>query len=115
MNYGIAPQGGSKDTWCFTDDVVEHKSMMTHFIEPLEIHRGSDLPSRVADNMLWLGRYVERTEGMLRVIRSVLTRLNSETRLDIMEEFPFLLRAMAALEITAPNFSPPVAPTPCRS
>ncbi|WP_459915477.1 circularly permuted type 2 ATP-grasp protein [Desulfocicer niacini] len=107
VNYGIAPQGGSKDTWCFTDDVVEHKSMMTHFIEPLEIHRGSDLPSRVADNMLWLGRYVERTEGMLRVIRSVLTRLNSETRLDIMEEFPFLLRAMAALEIIAPNFSPP--------
>ena len=100
-------QGGSKDTWCFTNEVVEYQSMMPHFIEPLEIHRGGDLPSRVADNMLWLGRYVERTEGMLRVIRSVLGRLNSETRLDIMAEFPFLLRAMAALEITVPSFSPP--------
>ncbi|ACN14492.1 conserved hypothetical protein [Desulforapulum autotrophicum HRM2] len=100
-------QGGSKDTWCFTDGIVAHQTMMTQFTEPLEIHRGSDLPSRVADNMLWLGRYVERTEGMLRVIRSVLTRLNSETRLDIMEEFPFLLRAMAALEITGAHFSPP--------
>ncbi len=107
LNHDSAPQGGSKDTWCFTDDIVEHKSMMPHFTEPLEIQRGSDLPSRVADNMLWLGRYVERTEGVLRVIRSVLTRLNSETRLDVMEEFPFLLRAMAALEITAPSFSPP--------
>jgi len=107
LNHDNTLQGGSKDTWCFTEDIVEHQSMMTHFTDPLEIHRGSDLPSRVADNMLWLGRYVERTEGMLRVIRSVLTRLNSETRLDIMEEFPFLLRAMAALEITTPTFSPP--------
>ncbi len=100
-------QGGSKDTWCFTNEIVEHQTMMTQLMAPLEIHRESDLPSRVADNMLWLGRYVERTEGTLRVIRSVLTRLNSETRLDIMAEFPFLLRAMAALGITAPGFSPP--------
>lgn len=107
LSHGSTLQGGSKDTWCFTDDIVEHQTMMTHFTDPLEIHRGSDLSSRVADNMLWLGRYVERTEGMLRVIRSVLTRLNSETRLDIMAEFPFLLRAMSTLEITAPTFSPP--------
>ncbi|SLM32407.1 hypothetical protein MTBBW1_710007 [Desulfamplus magnetovallimortis] len=96
---------GSKDTWCFSNDTVEYKSMMHHFTENLEIHRGSDLPSRVADNMLWLGRYVERTEGMLRVIRSVLSRLNSESRLDIIEEFPFLLRIMANLEIISSGLS----------
>ncbi|MFH1153119.1 MAG: circularly permuted type 2 ATP-grasp protein [Pseudomonadota bacterium] len=100
---------GSKDTWCFSDETVEYTSMMHHFSEPLEIHRGSDLPSRVADNMLWLGRYMERTEGMLRVIRSVLNRINSETRLDLIGEFPFLLRTMANLEILSPAYSKPQA------
>lgn len=98
---------GSKDTWCFSNEIVEHQSMMHHFSEALEIHRGSDLPSRVADNMLWLGRYVERTEGMLRAVRSLLSRLNSETRLDLIEEFPFLLRTMAKLEIISPELSEP--------
>jgi len=28
------------------------------------------LPSRAADNLYWLGRYTERTEGMLRLLRS---------------------------------------------
>ncbi|MBF0469324.1 MAG: circularly permuted type 2 ATP-grasp protein, partial [Desulfamplus sp.] len=90
---------GSKDTWCFSHKTVEYKSMMHRFTDAIEINRGSDLPSRVADNMLWLGRYVERTEGMLRVLRSVLIRLNSETRLDQIGEFPFLMRIMANFEI----------------
>jgi uncharacterized circularly permuted ATP-grasp superfamily protein/uncharacterized alpha-E superfamily protein len=98
---------GSKDTWCFSSEIVEHKSMIHHFTGALEINRGSDLPSRVADNMLWLGRYVERSEGMLRVIRSVLSRLNSETRLDLIGEIPFLMRAMANLDIISPDVSEP--------
>lgn len=104
MDSGDA-QGGSKDTWCFSHEPVTFESMMHHFTDSLEIHRDSDLPSRVADNMLWLGRYVERTEGALRVLRSILNRLNSETRLDIIQEFPFLLRIMANLEIVASSFS----------
>lgn len=55
--------------------------------------------ARVADNMLWLGRYMERTEGMLRVIRSVLLRVHSETQLNKVSEMPFFLRAMANLKI----------------
>ncbi|MEX1301383.1 MAG: circularly permuted type 2 ATP-grasp protein [Desulfotignum sp.] len=101
--------GGSKDTWCFSHEPVTFESMMHHFTHSLEIHRESDLPSRVADNMLWLGRYVERTEGVLRVLRSLLNRLNSETRLDIIQEFPFLLRILASLEIVPSSFVSPEA------
>lgn len=96
---------GSKDTWCFSNEIVEYKSLIHQFTETLEIHRGSDLPSRVADNMLWLGRYVERTEGMLRVVRSVLNRLNSETGLNLIGEFRFLLRIMERLEIISPGLA----------
>ena len=98
---------GSKDTWCFSQEIVDHTSMIQTFTKALEIHRGSDLPSRVADNMLWLGRYIERTEGMLRVVKSVLNRINSETRLDLIGEFPLLLRMMANLDIISPDLAQP--------
>jgi uncharacterized circularly permuted ATP-grasp superfamily protein/uncharacterized alpha-E superfamily protein len=33
------------------------------------------LPSRAADNLFWLGRYVERTEATLRLVRALLNRM----------------------------------------
>jgi uncharacterized alpha-E superfamily protein len=36
---------------------------------------GRDLLSRTADNLYWLGRNAERAEGILRALRSVVTRL----------------------------------------
>ncbi|WP_321492202.1 circularly permuted type 2 ATP-grasp protein [uncultured Desulfobacter sp.] len=100
---------GAKDAWCLSERPTEFKSMLHRFTTPFEIHRGSDLPSRVADNMLWLGRYMERTEGMLRVIRSVLMRVHSEIQLDKVSEMPFFLRVMANLEIVSANFGRPDA------
>lgn len=100
---------GAKDVWCMSERPTEFKSMLHRFTTPFEIHRGSDLPSRVADNMLWLGRYMERTEGMLRVIRSVLMRVHSETQLDKVREMPFFLRVMANLEIVSSGLGRPDA------
>jgi uncharacterized alpha-E superfamily protein len=45
-----------------------------------EFRRSSDLPSRVADHLLWLGRYLERAEGLVRLLRSVFRRLSGEAR-----------------------------------
>ena len=39
---------------------------------------GADLPSRVADNLFWLGRYTERVESMIRTFRTVLPVLSGE-------------------------------------
>ena len=38
-----------------------------------------DLPSRVADNLFWLGRYVERVEQAVRIARAVMTRIHQES------------------------------------
>jgi uncharacterized circularly permuted ATP-grasp superfamily protein/uncharacterized alpha-E superfamily protein len=100
---------GAKDAWCLSERPTEFKSMLHRFSTPFEIHRGSDLPSRVADNMLWLGRYMERTEGMLRVIRSVLMRVHSETQLNKVSEMPFFLRVMANLKIVSADLGRPDA------
>jgi uncharacterized alpha-E superfamily protein len=46
----------------------------------LQVSRATfDLPSRVADNLFWLGRYTERVESAVRVARAILTRLSAES------------------------------------
>ncbi len=48
---------------------------------PVDLSRGSvsDLPSRAADHLFWLGRYAERSEHLARVLRCILIRLTGES------------------------------------
>jgi uncharacterized circularly permuted ATP-grasp superfamily protein/uncharacterized alpha-E superfamily protein len=47
--------------------------------EPVGIERASStLPSRAADNLFWLGRYLERAETTLRIVRVLESRLADE-------------------------------------
>ena len=73
-------QQQSKDIWVLSDKPVEPFSMMDGFHAVAEFRRSNDLPSRVADNLLWLGRYLERAEGLIRLLRSVYRRLSGEDR-----------------------------------
>ena len=41
--------------------------------------RTIDLPSRIADNLFWLGRYVERVEMVVRLARAILSRVSQES------------------------------------
>lgn len=70
---------GSKDIWVLSDQPVASATLLSNLHRIGDIHRRSDLPSRVADNLLWLGRYLERLEGALRLFRSVVWRLDDET------------------------------------
>lgn len=69
----------SKDTWVLSKSPV---STFTRLEVPDHIvalrRSGSDLPSRVADNLFWLGRYAERTENSVRLMRSMILRLAGE-------------------------------------
>ncbi|MEI9960099.1 MAG: alpha-E domain-containing protein [Limisphaerales bacterium] len=45
----------------------------------VELRRtGNNLPSRLADNFFWLGRYSERADATSRLLRSALLRFNPE-------------------------------------
>ena len=45
-------------------------------VRPLEARMmGSDLPSRVADGLFWLGRYAERCDSGVRLLRGTVSRL----------------------------------------
>ena len=71
--------GSSADVWVQTQAAVDRSSLLpknttaTHFK-----HRQRMVTSRAAENLYWLGRYTERSENMVRLVRLCLEALNGE-------------------------------------
>lgn len=71
--------GSSKDAWVLSERPVEEVSLLHTAAQKVELRRtGNNLPSRLADNFFWLGRYSERADATARLLRSALTRFNPE-------------------------------------
>lgn len=69
-------RGGSvADVWVVSDRAVESVTMLPVRTAPYVRPAPGVLPSRAADNLFWLGRYVERAEGAMRMIRAWHIRL----------------------------------------
>lgn len=65
----------SKDVWIISDEAVIGEVVSPPANPPIELSRGGgDLPSRVADNLYWLGRYAERAEAGCRLARVIGSR-----------------------------------------
>jgi uncharacterized circularly permuted ATP-grasp superfamily protein/uncharacterized alpha-E superfamily protein len=71
--------GASKDTWVLSDEPVPELSLLEPPGQIIELRRtGNNLPSRMADNFFWLGRYTERADSATRLLRSALLRFSPE-------------------------------------
>jgi uncharacterized circularly permuted ATP-grasp superfamily protein/uncharacterized alpha-E superfamily protein len=71
--------GGSKDTWVLANETASRPEPPPLALEPrLVDHVSQGVPSRAADHLFWLGRYTERLEQLLRVLRCVLGRVSGE-------------------------------------
>lgn len=89
--------GSSKDTWVQTDTPVEVVSLLQAPGANTELRRtGNNLPSRMADNFFWLGRYSERADATARLLRSALLRFNPERSGSAM---PLLAPLLETLEV----------------
>ncbi len=87
--------GHSKDAWVLWDNPVDTFSMLRPRHEPVELRRVSRVvPSSVADNVFWLGRYAERAENIARILRSMIPRVRRAEG----AEFACLLRLHSCLE-----------------
>jgi len=97
--------GVSKDLWVLASEPERQVSLLVRHEEPVPVTRdGDDVPGRVADDLFWLGRYTERTEGAARLLREVVSRcVGSERPLDD-EALPILLRAVTRQTATFPGF-----------
>ena len=82
-SWTVSGQAGglSKDTWILASEPENQFSLIPALEHPVSMTRsGGGVPSRMADNLFWLGRYVERTAGGARVFHEVLQRvLDTET------------------------------------
>ena len=71
--------GSSKDAWIPSATPVEEITLLHASGQSVELRRtGNNLPSRLADNFFWLGRYSERADATSRFLRSALLRFNPE-------------------------------------
>src|SRR6266516_6769323 len=88
--------GSSKDTWVTSAMPVQEDTLLHAPGKNIELRRvGNNLPSRMADNFFWLGRYAERADGTARMLRSALLRINPESRGSAL---PVLTPILTALE-----------------
>jgi uncharacterized circularly permuted ATP-grasp superfamily protein/uncharacterized alpha-E superfamily protein len=87
---------GSKDVWVLADGPVPPLTLLRRPGQPVPLRRsGYDLPSRVADHLHWLGRHAERAENAARLLRTVASRLASESDRECGVEAARLLEAVA--------------------
>jgi uncharacterized alpha-E superfamily protein len=71
--------GISKDTWVLADGPVNAFSLFQDRSVVLRPARPpGGVPSRVADHLFWLGRYAERLEQSVRILRVLLKRYTGE-------------------------------------
>ena len=68
--------GSSKDTWVLSHEAVSTFSLFKPQVGKADLVRsGSNLSSRVVENLFWFGRYSERCEDEARLLRVALARL----------------------------------------
>ncbi|MGE0725600.1 MAG: circularly permuted type 2 ATP-grasp protein, partial [Alphaproteobacteria bacterium] len=69
----------SKDIWVLSDVAAGRSMPHASAGEPMPIRRvGDEAPSRAMDNLLWLGRYAERAESLVRTVRAIILRLGDD-------------------------------------
>ena len=76
-----APQGYCRDVWVASADAeaIAFSSQLRTTLDAPKISRGgTGLRSRIADNLFWLGRYAERADWIMRLLRGALTRLDPD-------------------------------------
>lgn len=96
-----------QDCWVVADRPVDQSSTLLPSPHvPLRFVRGgAELPSRVAENLFWLGRYSERAEAIARLLRTTMLRLVGEQSAADTPEMPRLIAALAAIGQIEPDYA----------
>lgn len=98
-----AADGETHDVWILSDQPeTQHASLWRPRLDKALAQRSHrSLQSRVADNLYWLGRYLERADWTMRVIRSSLGR-----RLEYLDAAPMRHTGDLVLELLLSKGSP---------
>jgi uncharacterized circularly permuted ATP-grasp superfamily protein/uncharacterized alpha-E superfamily protein len=98
--------GGSKDTWILSNGSPSAVTLLGASGQPAGSREApGELTSRVADNLYWLGRYAERLEGVLRLLRAALSRMTEDTAPETPVELSKLIEMLVAMHRIPKRFS----------
>jgi uncharacterized circularly permuted ATP-grasp superfamily protein/uncharacterized alpha-E superfamily protein len=67
--------GQAADVWVVSPSSVPFETLLPNERDGFSRNMPGSLPSRAAENLVWLGRYVERSEGTARILRAYHARL----------------------------------------
>ena len=96
----------SKDAWVQATGPVQDVTLLVTAKQPVVLRRsGAELPSRVADNLFWFGRRIERAQGTCRLLRPVVARLTGEGDFEGSEELAYLIHCLAEQGHIEPGFA----------
>jgi uncharacterized circularly permuted ATP-grasp superfamily protein/uncharacterized alpha-E superfamily protein len=93
----------SQDIWVLSDSPAKDIRLTPLYGPQIPLRRSSpDLPSRVADNMFWLGRYIARAEGSVRLLRELFQLMSNES--DRSEPIKLLMRTLVDFGQMDPDY-----------
>jgi uncharacterized circularly permuted ATP-grasp superfamily protein/uncharacterized alpha-E superfamily protein len=100
--------GAGKDTWVLSPVPIAPADRGGAWaVSATSVRVDTELPSRVADNLFWLGRYIERLEDTVRVLRCALIRLRGDARDESSTELKTVARLLVRLDLLPPAFAGP--------
>jgi uncharacterized circularly permuted ATP-grasp superfamily protein/uncharacterized alpha-E superfamily protein len=98
--------GGCKDTWIVGSELAERRVTQTDYPNVVPLRHAEDrretageLPSRAADGLFWVGRYAERANGVIRLLRTLLLGITDAARPWTMHEVEPLLTLAVSLDL----------------
>jgi uncharacterized circularly permuted ATP-grasp superfamily protein/uncharacterized alpha-E superfamily protein len=101
--------GLGKDTWVLASEPERQESLLVSLDQqsPAVVHE-SEVSSRVADNLFWIGRYAERAEGLVRLLRVAVIKLTERASFTVEDDgsgcMQSLLEALTHQSQTYPGF-----------
>jgi uncharacterized circularly permuted ATP-grasp superfamily protein/uncharacterized alpha-E superfamily protein len=106
--HAISLQRGAltADAWIESEHVIEDVSLLPSPDHITIRRKAGTLPSRAADNLFWLGRYVDRTEATLRLVRALLNRASDGTVQPELDAIALLVSAWHAAPPSLPAGRP---------
>jgi uncharacterized circularly permuted ATP-grasp superfamily protein/uncharacterized alpha-E superfamily protein len=87
--------GLGKDTWVLASEPELQETLLAgpDRLAPAVV-RESEVSSRVADNLFWIGRYAERAEGLVRLLRVAIFKLSERSGLSRDEDSACCVRPL---------------------
>lgn len=111
----ISSQDGAlaKDTWVLSSEPEPPSMLWLRNEPPFEAPDPfGGLSGRAAENLFWVGRYAERAESVVRLLRAVHDRRSDQTPSDVAysQAVDVLMQSLYAATYSFPMLPPPPAP-----